>query len=396
MYDVVISSIGVVSGETFEGWSVYVLLSRSGACVSGRICNIALAAIVCCCGSAAGQGADSLMTLPDSPGWSSQSQTTQAPSAAGTASVSGKVFDHQGKEVVGAQVTLIREGGGEGQVVTSGTDGEFLFPNLPAEKVTITITAKGLETFLSNEIKLAAGEKYRFPSIDLPMMLSDTSVQVTVTEDQLATEQVKEQEKQRVFGVIPNFYTSFLWNAAPMRTKQKFRLVLRSSTDPVVFLVVGIRAGVEQVRGTDPGYGDGLSGFAQRFGAAYGDSVTGRLIGGAILPSLLHQDPRYFYKGSGSIPARTWYAISRAVICRGDNGKWQPNYSHVLGNFASAGLRNLYLAPEDRKGAKVVLNGFSTLGYNALSNLIREFALRKATSHVPDYANGDAEIKSTN
>jgi len=153
---------------------------------------------------------------------------------------------------------------------------------------------------------------------------------------------------------------------------------------------------VEQVRGTDPGYGDGLSGFAQRFGAAYGDSVTGRLIGGAILPSLLHQDPRYFYKGSGSIPARAWYAISRAVICRGDNGKWQPNYSHVLGNFASAGLRNLYLAPEDRKGAKVVLNGFSTLGYNALSNLIREFALRKATSHVPDYANGDAEIKSTN
>lgn len=358
----------------------------SGVGVSERVGRLTLAAILCCCGSAAGQTSDALLTLPNSPGWAIQAQPM-----VGKASISGKVLDHQAREVAGAKVTLIREGGSEGQITTSGPDGEFLFSDLPAEKVTITITAKGLETFLSNEIKLAAGEKYRFPSIDLPMMLSDTSVQVTVTEDQLATEQVKEQEKQRVFGVLPNFYTSFLWNAAPMRTKQKFHLVWKSTTDPVVFIAVSIRAGVEQARGTDPGYGDGVSGFAQRFGAAYGDSVTGRLVGGAILPSLLHQDPRYFYRGTGSVPSRAWYAITRAVICRGDNGKWQPNYSHVLGNFASAGLRNLYLAPEDRKGAKVMLNGFSVLGYNAVSNLIREFALRRATTHVPDYAKGDTE-----
>lgn len=336
----------------------------------------------------------SRLTLPDSPGWAMQAQTAQPQPAPGRASISGRVLNHEGKEVQGATVTLVREDGDDALTAISGVDGEFLFPDLTPEKVTITITAKGLETFLSNEIKLTAGEKYRFPSIDLPLMLSDTSIQVTVTEDQLATEQVKIQEKQRVFGVLPNFYTSFLWNAAPMRTKQKFHLVWKSTTDPVVFITVGIRAGIEQYRGTDPGYGDGFSGFAQRFGAAYGDSVTGRLVGGAILPSLLHQDPRYFYKGSGSVPSRAWYAITRAVICRGDNGKWQPNYSHVLGNFASAGLRNLYLAPEDRKGAKVMLNGFTVLGYNAVSNLIREFALRGATTHVPSYALGDTDIKA--
>ena len=357
-----------------------------------RLAKCTLAATIGCWGGVAAQEPATFVALPDSPGWTTQ--TVSSP-AVGLASVSGKVLDHLGKEVAGAQITLIRDGEKDGQITSSSATGDFKFDGLPPGKVTITITAKGLETFLSNEIKLVAGEKYRFPLINLPGMVADISVQVTVTEDELATEQVKEQSMQRVFGVVPNFYTSFLWNAAPMRSKQKFRLMLRSTTDPIEFVTVGTRAAVEQARGIDPGYGPGISGYAQRFGAAFGDSVTGKLVGSAILPSLLHQDPRYFYKGSGSVGSRTWYALTRTVVCRGDNGKWQPNYSHVLGNFASAGLRNLYLAPEDRKGTNVMLNGLTTLGYNALSNLIREFALRDATTHVPDYAQGDKAISAS-
>ena len=144
----------------------------------------------------------------------------------------------------------------------------------------------------------------------------------------------------------------------------------------------------EQWQNTFPGYGKGAQGYAKRYGAAYADEALSRMIGSAILPSLLHQDPRYFYRGSGSKKARALYAISQAVICRGDNGKMQPNYSYVLGSFAAGGISNLYHPAGDRGAGLTIGNGFLNVGAHAIDNLAREFLFRKLTPKVPDYAQG--------
>lgn len=321
--------------------------------------------------------------LPDAP-----SQVAQAQAPTGTASISGVVLDSRSEPVPGAKVTISEASGAGQRTAESDDKGEFHFREMAPITVRVTVTATGLETFVSDEIRLSAGEQYVLPRIDLPVAPLNSSVTVTVTEDQLATEQVHEQEKQRVLGVIPNFYTSYLWDAAPLHTKQKAQLAFRSVIDPVTFVIVGARAGVQQVRNTDPGYGGGPAGYGRRFGADLGDSVTGRLLGQAILPAVFHQDPRYFYLGTGSTGKRLWYALTRAVVTRGDNGKDQPNYSHVLGNLGAAALRNLYLEPEDRKGLRVLTNGVALTGYNAVSNVIREFISRPLSTHVPAYKNG--------
>lgn len=366
-----------------RAWARWVLVSGFGLCWMGSVAR-------------AEDRPGVVGTLPDAPSFA-QAQSAPPPSLAqasepeGTASISGFVLDVHGEPVAGAKVTLSAVGGKSQQVQESDVRGQFHFLKMAPATVRVTVTAPGLETFISDEIHLAAGEQFELPRIEIPLAPLNSDVTVTVTADQLATEQVHEQEKQRVLGVIPNFYTSYLWDAAPMHKKQKAQLAFRSILDPFVFFVVGVRAGVEQVRNTDPGYGDGVAGYARRYGAAYGDSITGRVIGQAILPGVFHQDPRYFYMGTGSTGRRVWYALTRAVVTRGDNGRNQPNYSHVLGNFAAAGLRNLYLDPDDRKGRNIVLNGVVFTGYNALTNVIREFVSRPLSSHVPDYKKGKPE-----
>jgi hypothetical protein len=303
-----------------------------------------------------------------------------------TASVAGVVLDMKGNAAPGARVTLT--GAGKEISVDSDAAGAFRFLALPSATVRVTVTAKGLETFVSHEIRLVDGEHFELPRIALPIAPLDSEVTVTVTEDELATEQVHEQEKQRLLGVLPNFYTSYLWNAAPMRSKQKFQLIFRSAIDPAVFVTTAISAGISQARNSDPGYGQGAAGYARRYGARYGDAITGRLVGGAILPAVFHQDPRYFYRGTGSVPSRAWYAVTRAVVTRGDNGKSQPNYSAVLGSVAGAGLRNLYLDPDDRSGPGVLLNGLISVGFNGVGNLLREFVFVKVITGKPGYTLG--------
>jgi hypothetical protein len=150
--------------------------------------------------------------------------------------------------------------------------------------------------------------------------------------------------------------------------------------------VTGAVAGVEQATGTLSGYGQGAQGYAKRYGAAYADLVTGTFIGGAIFPSLLKQDPRYFYKGTGSVRSRVLYAISMSVICKGDNGRWQPNYSGILGSLASGGISNLYYPATDRSDAALTFeNMVIGIGETAAVNLLQEFVMRKITPNVPNY-----------
>jgi hypothetical protein len=153
--------------------------------------------------------------------------------------------------------------------------------------------------------------------------------------------------------------------------------------DPVAFVAAGGLAAVEQYHNTFPGYGSGATGYAKRYGAAYADGAIDRFLGSALLPTLFHQDPRYFYKGNGSVSSRALYAVKSTVITRGDNGQLQPNYSHVLGNFAAAGISNLYRSPQDRTASLTFRNGLIITATNAVTNLVREFVLRKFTGNVP-------------
>jgi len=160
--------------------------------------------------------------------------------------------------------------------------------------------------------------------------------------------ELKEQEQQRSFGVIPNFNTSNNQNAAPLSSRQKFHLAYRSATDPFQFVAAGLDAGYGQATNSFAGYGQGAQGYGKRFGAAYADQVSSLFWGNAVLPSLLHEDPRYFRKGTGGFKKRFVYAMSSAVWARKDNGTWGFNYSNVLGNVAAGGLSNLYYPSTDR------------------------------------------------
>jgi hypothetical protein len=248
--------------------------------------------------------------------------------------------------------------------------------------------AAGLEPLVSHEVVLGAGERRELTIIGTRIPTTSTTVHVTATLNEVAQAQVQEQEKQRVLGFLPNYYSSYIWDAAPMTPTLKFKLSLRSTTDPVTFLVAAGLAGVEQKHNTFPGYGQGPEGYAKRFGAAYADTMVSKMVSRAILPTVLHQDPRYFYRGSGSIRSRIFYALAAAVICRGDNGRLQPNYSQVLGNFAASGISNLYRAPGDRSASLTFRNGLIMTGSGAVENLLREFVSRKLTSNVPAFANG--------
>jgi hypothetical protein len=207
-----------------------------------------------------------------------------------------------------------------------------------------------------------------------------------MTPVEIAEAEIKDEEKQRVLGVIPNFYVTYNPSAAPLRPKQKFELAWKLTIDPVNFGVTAAIAGIEQATNDFEGYGQGAQGYGKRLGAAYADSVTGTFIGQAILPSVFKQDPRYFYKGTGTRRARVFYAIANSVICKGDNGHWQPNYSAVLGNLAAGGISNLYYPENDRDVVLTFENTLISIGATAANNLLQEFVVRKLTRNAPKYA----------
>lgn len=304
------------------------------------------------------------------------------------ASISGTVRDAHGAAVPGVRVTLAGPNNAVDQAVTADSNGAFQFDELVPGTYRVTIDATGLEPRVTAEVVLGAGERRELPIVGRRVPITSTTVHVVATSNEVAQAQVRAQEQQRVLGFLPNYYSSYIWDAAPMTPKLKFNLSLRSTTDPVTFLVAAGLAGVEQKHNTFPGYGQGSEGYAKRFGAAYADTLAGKMVSRAILPTVLHQDPRYFYRGSGSIRTRIVHALASAVICRGDNGRLQPNYSQIFGNFAASGISNLYRAPGDRTASLTFRNGLIMTGSGALENLLREFFSRRLTSNVPAFANG--------
>jgi hypothetical protein len=306
----------------------------------------------------------------------------------GTGNISGTVLDTNRGVVQGAKVILADQSGSDERAAESGNDGQFAFTGLPPGFYRITVTAPGMNRFTSTQILLHAGEVRLVPAITLSVSGGATSVTVSGNKEELAQEQVQIAVQQRVVGIIPNFYSTYDWNAPPMGAKQKFQLSFRSIIDPVSFLIVAGIAGAEQYQNIFPDYGDGIEGYGKRYGAALANHVTSNLLGRAVYPSIFHQDPRYFYKGKGSFRSRALYAMSAAVIARTDDGRWRPNYSNVLGNFSAGAISNLYYPESDRGASLVFLNGLADTGADAAANLIREFLLKGITTHVPKGAKG--------
>jgi hypothetical protein len=298
--------------------------------------------------------------------------------------ISGTVIDRTGTPVAGARLNLTREG--QSQETQSGEDGQFTFASVAPGAFQLTVSAEGFAVQTTSGT-LNSGQNYVLPPITLTLATAVTEVRVELSTVEIAQEQLKDQEKQRVLGVIPNFYVTYVPDAAPLNTKQKFQLALKSTVDPVTFVIVAGIAGVQQADGQFSGYGQGAQGYAKRYGASYADIVTSTFIGGAILPSILKQDPRYFYKGTGSTSSRLKYAIANAVICKGDNGKWQFNYSSVLGSLAAGGISNLYYPASDRNGVGLTFeNTLIGIGATAGVNILQEFVVRKLTPHLPNQA----------
>jgi hypothetical protein len=202
---------------------------------------------------------------------------------------------------------------------------------------------------------------------------ADSQASEAEIERQKAAEQVKRQEKQRILGLIPQFNVSNISNAVRLSPSQKMQLAFKTAVDPFAFLFAGIDSGISQGEDSFPGYGLGVEGFAKRFGASYADSFDGTIIGNAFLPIILHQDPRYFRKGSGRFVSRFAYAVLSTVRCKSDSGHWQPNYSNVLGNFAAGGISNLYYPAGERGFVSTYQRAIVVSSQGAIGATLAEF-----------------------
>jgi hypothetical protein len=298
--------------------------------------------------------------------------------------VNGTVLDQNGNLVPATQVTLTALSDGAKRESVPDSAGHFVFAGVPAGAFKITVIAPGFAG-VARAISLHAGESVDIPDIRLSVGLFVSEVRVTETAQELAEEQIHVEEKQRVLGAIPNFYVSYDHNALPLTSRQKFELAWKTSLDPVNFLATGVIAGIEQASNSFSGFGQGTAGYAKRYAASYGDGLIGGYISNAILPSLLRQDPRYFYKGEGTIGSRAEYAIAMAVMCKGDNGHWQVNYSGIGGGLAAGAVSNLYYPAANRDGVGLTFeNGLIGIGSGAIANLFQEFLVRKLTPHTHD------------
>ena len=340
-----------------------------------------------------GSSALLLCSLPAFP------QAPQSPQAPGTqvalgpdqpapahisATISGTVVDRSGAVIPGAHVKLTREDPSLNQETISDSDGQFYFGSLSAGHFELTIISTGFVTQSASGI-LHAGEDYVAGPVPLAVAASASTVRVTMTPTEIAEAEIKDEEKQRVLGVIPNFYVTYNPAAVPLHPRQKFELAWKSTIDPVNFGLTGAIAGIQQATNSFRGYGQGAQGYAKRYAASYTDSVTATFIGAAILPSLLKQDPRYFYKGTGSRRSRFFYAVANAVICKGDNGHWQANYSGLMGSLAAGGISNLYYPESDRDVTITFENALIGIGATAANNVLQEFVIRKFTKNAPTY-----------
>ena len=313
---------------------------------------------------------------------------TSADSPSGT--IRGTVVDKSGAALVGATVKLTRGEQPLAPDTLSGDDGQFSFTNVGPGPYQVAVSANGFTTQTYSGT-LSPGDAVIVPAITLEIAATTTKVTVEPPKVELAEIQINEEEHQRVLGFIPNFYVSYIPDAAPLDAKQKFELAWRASIDPFKFAITGAAAGIEQAAGTPNGWGQDAAGYGQRYGALYADDVSWTFFGDFMFPAMFHQDPRYFYKGTGTVKSRLAYAIANSVICKGDNKKWQFNYSYILGDLVAAGISNAYYPQKDRGVGLTFENAAIGIGATAAADILQEFVVRKLTPNLPKFKGGKSQ-----
>jgi Carboxypeptidase regulatory-like domain len=291
----------------------------------------------------------------------------------------GTAIDVNGDPIPNAKVELKSLDSEDRRTVTTAESGSFEFRNVPSGVAyEITITAQDFADWNSPSMTLEPGQFKIATGIRMRVRTEFTHVQVTYDPVKVATEQLKAEEHQRVLGIVPNFYVSYEKNPAPLTVKMKFQLALKVSTDPVTAAGVFGMASIRQAADS-PKYGQGWDAYGKRVGATAADGFADILIGGAILPSLLHQDPRYFYQGTGTTCSRIRHAMFSPFVARSDSGKSMPNYSSLGGDLAAAGLSNLYF-PRANRGVGLVFGNFAIGTAERIgTSLAQEFIIGKFT-----------------
>jgi len=313
---------------------------------------------------------------------SPQNQNEQHTSVSQPGIIMGTITDVSDTPVPGASVALQGSDSSDLRLVTTDENGYFEIRDVePGRPYQVNIRALGFSEWDSPIVTLGSGQS---EILDAKLRIEGVKTAVKVTpesSDEIATEQVKAQETQRGFLIIPNFYAVYAPNPAPLNARLKFRLSLRLARDPFTFAGVAMLAGIGQA--TDhPDYAQGAIGYGERFATNYANSFTYIMLDGAILPSLLHQDPRYFYKGTGTMKARAAHVVYSLIVTRGDNGHLQPNYSQLGGDLISATISNLYY-PRANRDAGLVFQGFATnTALHLVVRMLDEFVFRPAKGGV--------------
>jgi Carboxypeptidase regulatory-like domain len=296
-------------------------------------------------------------------------------------SLVGIIADSDDASVPGATISVDGPSPSEHHIATADQDGSFAIPGLhPAVSYHVTVSAQGFQTWSSAPVVLTPGQEFELPEVKLTIAAVDTSVNA-VDAGKLAIEQIQAEEHQRVLGIIPNFYVSYDPRFAPMSTKLKYKLAFRTATDAVSIGAAAFVAGIDQAA-ANPAYVEGTRGYFERFGASYASGASDIILGGGVLPALLHQDPRYFYQGTGTTRSRAMHALASPFRAKGDNGQWQFNYSSIGGDLGAAALTNLYYPSVDRGAGLVFSNALITTGGRMLSALAQEFLLSRYTTKV--------------
>ncbi len=295
-----------------------------------------------------------------------------------SASVTGTIVDIQNDVIPAATVVLSGPTAADHFSTTSDGSGLFTFNDLRAAvPYRLTVTANGFAPWTSPSIVLKLGQDLNLGNVQLQIAVVQTTV-TAMTMEEIATQEVHVEEKQRILGVFPNFYVTYDPHPVPLTAKLKFQLALRSTIDPISILSTAAFAGINQYTDT-PDYPQTVTGYFQRFGVGMADNAVSSLIGGAILPSLFRQDPRYFYQGTGTTASRIRHAAAWSVLCKGDNGHWQFNYSGVGGDLSSGAISNLYYPPSNHGPGLVFYNAALSAAGRVAGSLAQEFVFRRWT-----------------
>jgi hypothetical protein len=296
--------------------------------------------------------------------------------------VSGTVVDPIGAAVTDARIALTTADGTSVQAATTGEKGEFTFPDVPAGSYVVRVHVTGFNPFSTDAFTVDdGGQLLTVPRIVLAVEGFSTSVVVRATEA-IAEEQIKVQEQQRWLGVVPNFYVSYVPDAAPLTSRQKFTLAAHETFDWTAIVGASLAAAMDQSVAAHPGFGDGPSGYAKRWAASFADDRTGDLLSHYVFASAFRQDPRYFYQGTGTTKSRLIHALGSAFLARSDRGTTMPNYAQMFGNIGAAALSNVYYPQSKRGGSLMVSNLAIGLASRAAKAVTQEFIGKRLTKNA--------------